>query len=371
MITLTENGREMQIPECEKIIGCQGDNLIERRQFLISSKYKGVDIRNFSFVLKVQPINVRKLPYYNELQKAVSDDTILLTWEIRKHDLTDSGKLKVQLNVLDEEGRQLNSYIGAFTVKNSIESADSQGAIIPPSIFEQAIVTTNKFAEEAREILDEIKGIQLGLGTASRYDVGINEGQIAVLIENGKLPNSVIPKIATTEVYTASSNTAMENLDVQSGDMCIRTDMDATYVYSDNTEPNRRRGEESNWKKIATNFDAENKQNIEDDNLMTEDKTIVGAINEIYSSQSARTGIITLTDEWEIDSDDVYTQDVPVENLLETDTVILDVILESGSQDVWDCIYRAVTYDGYIKFYAYASVPRETIRIKYEIRRYI
>lgn len=95
MITLTENGREMQIPECEKIIGCQGDNLIERRQFLISSKYKGVDIRNFSFVLKVQPINVRKLPYYNELQKTVSDDTILLTWEIRKHDLTDSGKLKV------------------------------------------------------------------------------------------------------------------------------------------------------------------------------------------------------------------------------------------------------------------------------------
>ena len=78
----------MQIPECEKIIGCQGDNLIEKRQFLISSKYKGVDIRNFSFVLKVQPINVRKLPYYNELQKSVSDDTILLTWEIRKRSAT-------------------------------------------------------------------------------------------------------------------------------------------------------------------------------------------------------------------------------------------------------------------------------------------
>ena len=70
-----------------------------------------------------------------------------------------------------------------------------------------------------------------------------------------------------------------------------------------------------------------------------------------------------------MDSDDIYTQDVYIENLLETDTVILDVILESGSQDVWDCIYRAVTYDGYIKFYAYASVPRKPIRIKYEIRR--
>ncbi|MBR2735214.1 MAG: hypothetical protein IKE05_03375 [Clostridia bacterium] len=369
MITLTENGREMQIPECERIIGCQGDNLIEKRQFLISSKYKGVDIRNFSFVLKIQPINIRKLPYYNELQKTVSDDTILLTWEIRKHDLTDSGKLKVQLNVLDEEGRQLNSYIGYFMVKNSIDSADSQGAIIPPSIFEQAIVTTNKFAEEAREILDEIKGIQLGLGTASRYDVGINEGQIAVLIENGKLPDSVIPKFATTEVYTVGNNDDMESLNVQSGDMCIRTDTDSTYVYSDNTEPSRRRGAESNWKRIATNFDAETKQNIEDDHLMTDDKTIVGAINEIYSSQNARAGIVTLTDEWELDSEDVCTQNVYIENLLESDTVILDIILESGSQDVWDCIYKAVTYDGYVKFYAYSSVPRKSVKVKYEIRR--
>lgn len=32
-------------------------------------------------------------------------------------------------------------------------------------------------------------------------------------------------------------------------------------------------------------------------------------------------------------------------------------------------VYRAVTYDGYIEFYACESVSREPIRIKYEIRR--
>ena len=51
MITLTIDGRTMQIPESESIIGCCGDNGIEKRQFLMPAVYKGIDIKNFSFVL--------------------------------------------------------------------------------------------------------------------------------------------------------------------------------------------------------------------------------------------------------------------------------------------------------------------------------
>ncbi len=54
---------------------------------------------------------------------------------------------------------------------------------------------------------------------------------IATLVD-GKIPSSQIPSIATTEIHTASSLSEMEDLQVQNGDICIRTDENKSYIYS-------------------------------------------------------------------------------------------------------------------------------------------
>ena len=381
MITLTIDGRTMQIPESESIIGCCGDNGIEKRQFLMPAVYKGIDIKNFSFVLKVQPVNIRHIAYYNELKKAILEDFIVLTWEIKKHDLVESGKLKVQLCVLNTEGVKLNSYTGVFTVKNSIPASQMQGAIIPPTIFEQAVASTNQAVAKVENALSEANGrfaskadieeLRNELNTHGTYTVGTEEGNIPVLGADGKLPDSVIPKIATTEIYSVNSDDEMENLSVQTGDICIRNDTNETYVYSnENTRAMRSAPTEtSKWKRIACNFESESKQDSVDENLLTNNKTIVGAINEIYNSQSLKTGIIQLSENWIADSENMCKQNVYIETLRENDVVVLDVVYEEGAQDVWDSICRAVTGDGYITFYAYKTVPRKSIQIRYEIKK--
>lgn len=55
---------------------------------------------------------------------------------------------------------------------------------------------------------------------------------VATLV-NGKIPVSQIPSIATVEIYHAASLEEMNALEVQRGDVCIRTDEDKSYIYID------------------------------------------------------------------------------------------------------------------------------------------
>jgi len=55
---------------------------------------------------------------------------------------------------------------------------------------------------------------------------------VATLV-NGKIPVSQIPSIATVEIYHADSLAEMNALEVQRGDVCIRTDEDKSYIFSD------------------------------------------------------------------------------------------------------------------------------------------
>ena len=51
----------------------------------------------------------------------------------------------------------------------------------------------------------------------------------------GKIPTSQIPALATTEVHTVGSEAAMLALDVQRGDIAIRTDVEATFILAGET----------------------------------------------------------------------------------------------------------------------------------------
>lgn len=60
-----------------------------------------------------------------------------------------------------------------------------------------------------------------GLGNAATKNVGTASGQIPVLDSNGKLVESILPKIAINDTFTADSITAAMALKVEVGDIVI------------------------------------------------------------------------------------------------------------------------------------------------------
>ena len=89
------------------------------------------------------------------------------------------------------------------------------------------------------------------LGTAASKNTGTASGNVPVLDSNGKLADSVIPAVAITDTYEASSQDAMLKLDAQKGDICIRSDLNKSFVLQ--TTP---ASTLDNWKELRTPTDA-------------------------------------------------------------------------------------------------------------------
>lgn len=68
------------------------------------------------------------------------------------------------------------------------------------------------------------------LGTAATANTGTASGNIPVLGADGKLADSVIPKIAVTDTFVVASQVAMLALTAEVGDVAVRTDENKTYI---------------------------------------------------------------------------------------------------------------------------------------------
>jgi len=95
------------------------------------------------------------------------------------------------------------------------------------------------------------------LGTAATKNTGTASGNVPILDSNGKLSTSVIPSVALMDVYTTDSQANMyKNVEsvAQVGDICIRTDINKTYIKTANAsvEP----GSIANWTELLTPTDA-------------------------------------------------------------------------------------------------------------------
>ena len=70
-----------------------------------------------------------------------------------------------------------------------------------------------------------------GVGTAAGKNTGTASGEIPLLGTGGKLPSSVLPPLAITDVFTVGSQAAMLALsDADPGDIAIRTDVGKTFI---------------------------------------------------------------------------------------------------------------------------------------------
>lgn len=88
------------------------------------------------------------------------------------------------------------------------------------------------------------------LGTVASKNTGTTSGTIPILDASGKLPDSVIPKIAITDTSVVATQAAMLALVAEVGDVAIRTDLEATFILTASPASTL-----ANWKQIATPTD--------------------------------------------------------------------------------------------------------------------
>jgi hypothetical protein len=92
----------------------------------------------------------------------------------------------------------------------------------------------------------------LSLGTASTKNTGTGNGNIPILDANGKLADSVVPKIALTNTFVVASQTAMLALSTaQEGDVAVRTDLNKSFILKATPYSTL-----ANWQELLTPTDA-------------------------------------------------------------------------------------------------------------------
>lgn len=72
--------------------------------------------------------------------------------------------------------------------------------------------------------------INPALGSAANVNIGTNAGDIPVLGADGKLADSVVPKIAITDTFVVANQTEMLALTAEVGDVAVRTDTNTSFI---------------------------------------------------------------------------------------------------------------------------------------------
>ncbi|WP_040194753.1 hypothetical protein [Clostridium culturomicium] len=68
------------------------------------------------------------------------------------------------------------------------------------------------------------------LGTAASKNTGVASGQVPLIGSDGKLDPTIMPAIAISDTFVANSQTAMLALTAEVGDICIRTDLNKSFI---------------------------------------------------------------------------------------------------------------------------------------------
>ena len=115
-----------------------------------------------------------------------------------------------------------NAEIAIVKAGLATESADnaSVSAVTAVKAMDVAVTKASEAGTSSTQSQQALTDLLAMMGT-----------DIATLV-GGKIPVSQIPSIATTEIYTVSSQALMDALIVQNGDICIRTDEDKSYIYN-------------------------------------------------------------------------------------------------------------------------------------------
>lgn len=88
------------------------------------------------------------------------------------------------------------------------------------------------------------------LGTAASKNTGTGNGNVPIIGVDGKLDASIMPALAITETYVVNTQSAMLALTAETGDICVRTDLNKSFILK--AEP---ASTLANWQELLTPTD--------------------------------------------------------------------------------------------------------------------
>ncbi|MBR2578899.1 MAG: hypothetical protein IKE41_02030 [Clostridia bacterium] len=311
--------------------------------------------------------------------------------------------------ILVKSGNVTKGYVDA-NLNTKVDKVEGKG------------LSTNDYDNSAKSAVDS-------LGTASTCDTGTSEGNVPVINANGKIDTSILPALAITDTFTAANESEMLALSADKGDVCIRTDLSKTYILKQAPASTL-----ANWAEIVSPADAvqsvNNKTgvvtlNYSDVGAVGANSAITGAtktkitydskglvtsgadlsasdipdISATYETKSNKSDsytqsssstyatskalvdglatkaalarfTATIGTSWTEESTGLYTQEVTIEGISETDTPTVDLVLSDNvttakaQMDAWANISRVTTSTGKIKVYCYDTYPTVSIPIQ-------
>jgi hypothetical protein len=149
-----------------------------------------------------------------------------------------SGSVKAGEPLIDFSGEHLYIAKADKTASVSVPLADSDYLKIP---------STSKVDTQINA-----KITALGLGTVATKNTGTGNGNVPILDSNGKLADSVVPKIAMTNTFVVASQSAMLALSTaQEGDVAVRTDLNKSFILKSSPYSTL-----ANWQELLTPTDS-------------------------------------------------------------------------------------------------------------------
>lgn len=149
-----------------------------------------------------------------------------------------TGSVKAGEPLVDFNGEHLYIAKADKTASVSVPLADSDYLKIPSVAKVNTQIDTKITA--------------LSLGSAATKNTGTGNGNVPVLDANGKLADSVVPKIAMTNTFVVASQTAMLALSTaQEGDVAVRTDLNKSFILKASPYSTL-----ANWQELLTPTDS-------------------------------------------------------------------------------------------------------------------
>lgn len=147
-----------------------------------------------------------------------------------------------------------------LTAENSIINTGDNPAVTNPQFLTQTSADARYQQFDIDAVEDNIASFDANGNTQdsgyapSDFQAVSEKGQVsgyASLDGTGKVPSSQLPALALTDIYVAANETEQLALDAQEGDVCVRSDLNKSYVHNGGSA-----GTMADWQELLTPTDA-------------------------------------------------------------------------------------------------------------------
>ena len=149
---ITVDNRRLNIPQAEKRLGMEADNLVTERRFILT------DLALAGYVFKLDVRKASGAVGVVALDKTVDAESVMLVWRLSASELDEPGTLTAQLCAYNPDGAEVwHSATGGFVVEESIRAEDAFPSPLPTEFhqLERKLDAAVESVEETARKLDD------------------------------------------------------------------------------------------------------------------------------------------------------------------------------------------------------------------------